>query len=96
MIDGVPHNTGPECLLLREACFVPLDPALDGFHGVLIELYEQRGSEVRRMGGFTGRYVIVQSAALSGNMLTRIRCEEEATALRVYADVCKSGTYPAP
>ncbi len=94
MIDGVPHNTDPG-YHLREACFVALDPALDGFHGVVVELYEQQRRAAEGSCA-ANRYVVVQSAALSGNLITRIRCEEEATALRVYADLCNKGIYPAP
>lgn len=74
---------------MREVCFVPLDPVLDAFHGVVVEFYE-------RAPGASRRYVVVQSAALSGNVLTRIASADEATAKKVYADLCKSGVYPAP
>lgn len=79
----------PESERLRGVCFIPLDPVLDAFHGVMVEFYE-------RGPGASRPYVVLQSAALSGNVITRITTADEATARRVYADLCKSGVYPAP
>lgn len=95
-----PYNTGPapaprEAAELIEACFIPLDPVLDAFHGVLVELYKRSAGTSTPDGAPGKRYVVVQSAALTGNVLTRITSADEATARRVYVDLCDTGVYPA-
>lgn len=44
---------------------VGMDPALDGFSGVLVEIYRERDSS----GGF--RYVLLATASTTGNRLLR-------------------------
>jgi hypothetical protein len=42
-----------------------MDPLLDGFSGVLVEIYRERESS----GGF--RYVLLETASATGNQLFR-------------------------
>ena len=44
---------------------VGMDPALDGFSGVLVEIYRERDPS----GGF--RYVLLETACVTGNRLLR-------------------------
>lgn len=52
----------PETRSVREVCFIPLDPVLDAFHGVVVEFYE-------RDPGSSRPYLVLKSAALSGNVI---------------------------
>ena len=47
------------------ASAVVMDPLLDGFSGVLVEIYRERDSS----GGF--RYVLLETASATGNQLFR-------------------------
>ena len=49
---------------------VSMDPALDGFSGVLIEIYRQKESS----GG--ERYVLLESATATGNQLLRFSSKD--------------------
>lgn len=86
--DG-PSN-GP--LELLEAELVVLEPALDGFFGAIVELYERR-SQGRgtspRAGG--ERFVVRQTASGSGNLLTSFATDDEETAYRVFANIRAHG-----
>jgi hypothetical protein len=55
-------NSLPEQLF---ASAVDMDPLLDGFSGVLVEIYRERESS----GGF--RYVLLETAFATGNQLFR-------------------------
>ena len=56
-LDGVPE--------LLFASVVGMDPLLDGFSGVLVEVYREREPS----GGF--RYVLLETAAATGDRLLR-------------------------
>ena len=49
---------------------VGMDPALDGFSGVLIEIYRQKESS----GG--ERYVLLETATATGNQLLRLSSKD--------------------
>jgi hypothetical protein len=49
---------------------VSMDPALDGFSGVLIEIYRQKESS----GG--ERYVLLETATATGNQLLRFSSKD--------------------
>jgi hypothetical protein len=49
---------------------VGMDPALDGFSGVLIEIYRQKESS----GG--ERYVLLETATATGNQLLRFSSKD--------------------
>jgi len=53
----------PEQLFVWTVC---MDPALDGFSGVPIEIYRKRDPS----GGF--RYVLLETASATGNQLFRL------------------------
>ena len=57
----------PEQLFVSVVC---MDPALDGFSGVLIEIYRQKESS----GG--ERYVLVETATATGNQLLRFSSKD--------------------
>ena len=50
--------------------FVGMDPALDGFSGVFIEIYRQKESS----GG--ERYVLLETATATGNQLLRFSSKD--------------------
>ena len=52
------------------ASTVDMDPLLDGFAGVLVEIYRVRESS----GGF--RYVLLETAAATGNQLLRFSSKD--------------------
>ncbi len=63
-----------------------MDPLLDGFSGVLVEIYRERESS----GGF--RYVLLETASATGNQLLRFSSKDREL---VYAAVARElGTPP--
>jgi hypothetical protein len=52
------------------ASVVGMDPLLDGFSGVLVEIYRERESS----GGF--RYVLLETACATGNQLLRFSSKD--------------------
>jgi hypothetical protein len=52
------------------ASVVGMDPLLDGFSGVLVEIYRERDPS----GGF--RYVLLETASASGNQLFRFSSKD--------------------
>jgi hypothetical protein len=52
------------------ASVVGMDPALDGFSGVLVEIYRERESS----GG--DRYVLLETASATGNQLLRFSSKD--------------------
>jgi hypothetical protein len=60
-------NSLPEQLF---ASAVDMDPLLDGFSGVLVEIYRERESS----GGF--RYVLLETASATGNQLFRFSSKD--------------------
>ena len=50
---------------------VGMDPALDGFSGVLVEIYREKDPS----GGF--RYVLLETACASGNQLFRFSSKDK-------------------
>jgi hypothetical protein len=52
------------------ASVVGMDPLLDGFSGVLVEIYRERESS----GGF--RYVLLETACATGNQLLRFSAKD--------------------
>jgi hypothetical protein len=68
---------------LQEQLFasaVGMDPALDGFSGVLVEIYRERDPS----GGF--RYVLLETACVSGNQLLRFSSKDKGL---VYAALAR-------
>jgi hypothetical protein len=53
------------------ASVVGMDPLLDGFSGVLVEIYRERDPS----GGF--RYVLLETACASGNQLFRFSSKDK-------------------
>ena len=53
------------------ASVVGMDPLLDGFSGVLVEIYRERAPS----GGF--RYVLLETACASGNQLFRFSSKDK-------------------
>ena len=62
------------------ASVVGMDPLLDGFSGVLVEVYRERDPS----GGF--RYVLLETACVSGNQLLRFSSKDKGL---VYAALAK-------
>jgi hypothetical protein len=62
------------------ASVVGMDPLLDGFSGVLVEIYRERDPS----GGY--RYVLLETACASGNQLLRFSSEDEGL---VYAALAR-------
>ncbi len=60
-------NSLPEQLF---ASAVDMDPLLDGFSGVLVEIYRERESS----GGL--RYVLLETASATGNQLLRFSSKD--------------------
>ena len=60
-------NSLPEQLF---ASAVGMDPLLDGFSGVLVEIYREREPS----GGF--RYVLLETASATGNQLFRFSSKD--------------------
>ncbi len=60
-------NSLPEQLF---ASAVNMDPLLDGFSGVLVEIYRERESS----GGL--RYVLLETASATGNQLFRFSSKD--------------------
>jgi hypothetical protein len=56
---------------------VGMDPALDSFSGVLVEIFRERDSS----GGF--RYVLLETASATGNRLLRFTSADPALVARV-------------
>jgi hypothetical protein len=56
---------------------VGMDPALDGFSGVLVELYRERDPSGRI------RYVLLESASATGNRLLRFTSADPALVARM-------------
>ena len=56
---------------------VGMDPALDGFSGVLVEIYRERGPS----GGF--RYVLLETASATGNHLLRFTSADPSVVVRM-------------
>jgi hypothetical protein len=56
---------------------VGMDPALDGFSGVLVEIYRERDSS----GGF--RYVLLATAPTTGNRLLRFTSADPSLVTRI-------------
>ena len=56
---------------------VVMDPALDGFSGVLVEIYRERDPS----GGF--RYVLLETASATGNHLLRFTSAEPSVVVRM-------------
>jgi hypothetical protein len=57
-----------------------MDPLLDGFYGVLVEIYRERDPS----GGF--RYVLLETACLSGNQLLKFSSKDKGL---VYAALAR-------
>ena len=53
------------------ASAIGMDPLLDGFSGVLVEIYRERDPS----GGF--RYVLLETACVSGNQLFRFSSKDK-------------------
>ena len=62
------------------ASVVGMDPLLDGFSGVLVEVYRERDPS----GGF--RYVLLETACFSGNQLLRFSSKDKGL---VYAALAR-------
>lgn len=62
------------------ASAVGMDPLLDGFSGVLVEIYRERDPS----GGF--RYVLLETASVSGNQLLRFSSKDKGL---VYAALAR-------
>ncbi len=59
---------------LQEQLFasaIGMDPLLDGFSGVLVEIYRERDPS----GGF--RYVLLETACISGNQLLKFSSKDK-------------------
>jgi len=56
---------------------VDMDPALDGFSGVLVEIYREKDPS----GGF--RYVLLETASATGNHLLRFTSAELSVVVRM-------------
>ena len=67
----------PEQLFLS---VVDMDPLLDGFSGVLVEVYRERESS----GGF--RYVLLETAVATGDQLLRFSSKDSEV---VYAALAR-------
>jgi hypothetical protein len=65
---------------------VDMDPTLDGFSGVLVEIYRERDSS----GGF--RYVLLETASATGNQLLKFSSKDKEL---IYAALNRElGTLP--
>ena len=53
------------------ACAIDMDPLLDGFCGVLVEIYRERA----RSGEF--RYVLLETACATGNCLLKFSSKDK-------------------
>ncbi len=53
------------------ASAIGMDPLLDGFSGVLVEIYQERDPS----GGF--RYVLLETACVSGNQLLKFSSKDK-------------------
>ena len=74
--------------VLLVATAVGMDPVLDGFSGVLVEIYRERDPS----GAF--RYVLLETACATGNQLLRFSSEDREL---VYAALARElGAPPAP
>ena len=73
----------PEQLLF--ASVVGMDPLLDGFSDVLIEIYREREPS----GGF--RYVLIETASATGNQLLRFSSKDREL---VYAALARELSGP--
>ena len=62
------------------ASVVGMDPLLDGFSGVLVEIYRERDPS----GGY--RYVLLETACASGNQLLRLSSKDRGL---VYAALAR-------
>ena len=65
---------------LPEQLFVSamdMDPALDGFSGVLVEIYREKDPS----GGF--RYVLLETASATGNHLLRFTSADPSVVVRM-------------
>jgi hypothetical protein len=62
------------------ASVVGMDPLLDGFSGVLVEIYRERDPS----GGY--RYVLLETACASGNQLLRFSSKDRGL---VYAALAR-------
>jgi hypothetical protein len=62
------------------ASVVGMDPLLDGFSGVLVEVYRERDPS----GGY--RYVLLETACASGNQLLRFSSKDRGL---VYAALAR-------
>ena len=62
------------------ASAVGMDPLLDGFSGVLVEIYRERDPS----GGF--RYVLLETACVSGNQLLKFSSKDKGL---VYATMVR-------
>ena len=71
-------NSQPEQLF---ASVVGMDPLLDGFLGVLVEIYRERDPS----GGY--RYVLLETACASGNQLLRLSSKDRGL---VYAALARA------
>jgi hypothetical protein len=66
--------------ILPEQLFVSvvdMDPALDGFSGVLVEIYRERDPS----GGF--RYVLLETASATGNHLLKFTSTDPSVVARI-------------
>ena len=59
---------------------IGMDPLLDGFSGVLVEIYRERDPS----GGF--RYVLLETACVSGNQLLKFSSKDKGL---VYAALAR-------
>jgi hypothetical protein len=92
--DNTPDRQAPRAKgEVLEACLVPLEPSLDSFHGVLVELYDLGERRSRRSG--KPRYRVIQSAAGSGRVITNFVCDDEAEAYDSYHELRRYGVFGA-
>jgi hypothetical protein len=62
------------------ASAVGMDPVLDGFSGVLVEIYRERDPSGRV------RYVLLETASATGNRLLRFTSADPSLVARVLAE----------
>lgn len=94
------HRASEYCVL--EVRYVALDPVIDGFEGVVVELGYRRhpGEYLCREGSersYPEPYVFTVSAATTGNRLLRITSASEIRVRQLLAKVFgDSSFYPLP
>jgi hypothetical protein len=69
---------------------VGMDPALDGFSSVLVEIYQERDPS----GGF--RYVLLETACVSGNQLLRFSSKDKGLVYAALAQELDASLWGMP